>query len=375
MTDKLYYKDGYLRSIEATVTAVRDCGIILDRTIFYPEGGGQPGDRGTFGRYQIADTVKDETGDPLHIINGERPAVGEKALLTLDWNRRYFYMMEHSAQHLVSAILFSKHGIGTVAVHQGENFFTIETDQENIGEDVLFAAEDEANKAVRENHSIMQREMSHIEAESLHMRRSIKVDGSVKVVFIDSVDAVACGGVHLKSTGEIGEIQYCGSERIRGHVRTAWKCGPLSVSYRQQNRSIVNASCALLSSEPDTLLSFIERLQMENSELKHSLKQLSEKLAHKELELYRDESIIIFRTDTSASSFENAFETDSPVTAFIVDSDGRFMFHGTKEGFDSLKAGLSAYSIRGGGRGYFFRGSVSGDIEAVLREARSLLNG
>ena len=224
MTDKLYYIDGYLRETEATVVSVTEKGIILNRTVFYPEGGGQPGDRGWFGTFHIIDTQKDEDGNPLHIIKGDKPSVGEKAVLRLDWDHRFFYMKEHSAQHLVSALLFSKHGIGTVAVHQGEDFFSVETDKDDIPEEVLLCTEDEANEAIRENHGIEQREMSHEEAEALGMRRSIKMEGNVKVVFIEDLDAVACGGVHLHSTGEIGELQYYGSERIRGHVRTMWKC-------------------------------------------------------------------------------------------------------------------------------------------------------
>ena len=84
MTDKLYYIDGYLRETEATVVSVTEKGIILNRTVFYPEGGGQPGDRGWFGTFHIIDTQKDEDGNPLHIIKGDKPSVGEKAVLRLD---------------------------------------------------------------------------------------------------------------------------------------------------------------------------------------------------------------------------------------------------------------------------------------------------
>ena len=376
MTDKLYYEDGYLRETEATVIAVTDEGIILDRTVFYPEGGGQPGDRGTFGTFVISDTRKGPDDDPVHIIEGEKPAVGEKKVLCLDWDHRYFYMMEHSAQHLVSSILFSCHGIGTVAVHQGERFFTVETDKSEITDDVLLSVEDEAAAAIRENHRITQREMGHEEAEALGMRRSIKVDGRVKVVFIDGLDRVACGGVHLGSTGEIGEIQYCGQERIRGHVRTMWKCGPLSVDFRRQNHEIVKEASAMLSAEPETLLSSIRRLSEENQELRHSLRSAFERAASLELEAHRGEgSCAMFCTDGDISSFEGLFSENDGQEAFIIDAKGRFMFHGTKEGFDKLKSGLASYSLRGGGRGGLFRGSVQGGACDVLEEARSLLDG
>lgn len=375
MTSKLYYDDGYLKEIEAAVVALAEDGIILDRTIFYPEGGGQPGDRGSFGDYEIIDTRKNEEGEPVHIIKGNLPAIGEKARLTLDWNHRYFYMTEHSAQHLVSALLFSDHGIGTVAVHQGERFFTIETNKGEIDEEELFQVEGEANRAIRENHAIEQREMSHDEAEALGMRRSIKVEGRVKVVFIDGLDAVACGGVHLRSTGEIGEIQYFGSERIRGHVRTMWKCGDLSVEYRRQNRKIVSELSSFLSAEPETIMHGVVRLSNEIAELKRNLRTAHEQIAKLELLQHKDEDVAVFRTDSDVSSYDGAFESDDPRVAFIIDGNGRFMFHGTKEGFEILKAGLSGYSLSGGGRGMLYRGSVKGNLESVLDDARGILDG
>ncbi len=374
MTEKLYYGNGYLKETEAEVIAVSDRGIILDRTIFYPEGGGQPGDRGWFGSFKIIDTQKDSDGEIVHVIEGGKPVLGEKSRLSLDWEHRLFYMKEHSAQHLVSSLLFSRYGIGTVAVHQGEAFFTIETDSGEIDESVLLATEDEANAAIRENHRIWQEEMSHEAAEKLNMRRSIKVEGNVKVVFIEGLDAVACGGVHLRSTGEIGELQYYGSEKIRGHVRTMWKCSSLSVDYRRENRRIVNASSSLLSAEPEMILSSIERLLRENSDNRRMLREAERKVACLELAAENGKELAVFRTSVPVTAFEDAFSTLGENRVFIIDDGGRFMFHGTEEEFRILKAGLSPYSLRGGGRGMFFRGSVSGDIDSVLGEVRSLLN-
>ena len=376
MTDKLYYEDGYLSSVIARVVDVKKSGIILDRTVFYPEGGGQPGDRGSFGPYRIVDTVKDEDGNPLHIIEGDKPPVGFEAELSLDWEHRLFYMTEHSAQHLVSALLFSNHHIGTVAVHQGESFFTIETNIGEIEESILLETEAEANAAIRENHSIVQREMSHEEAENLGMRRSIKVEGRVKVVFIDGIDAVACGGVHLKSTGEIGEIQYVGSEKIRGHVRTIWKCGKLSVDYRHRNRAIVQYLSSLLSSDSDNLIQSAERLVDDNAELRRTVRNLERKIAVFEIEKHKcSNSPIVFSSDVDIVAFEDVFDEDDSIVAFVVDGNGRFMFHGTGDLFNDLKTGLAAYSLRGGGREWFYRGSVKGPVNSVLEEAQRLLNG
>ena len=92
MTELLYYKDQYLKETEAEVVEIREGGVVFDRTIFYPECGGQPGDRGFFGSHRIRDTRKDKDGTPLHVFEGELPQVGEKGRLSLDWDHRYFYM-------------------------------------------------------------------------------------------------------------------------------------------------------------------------------------------------------------------------------------------------------------------------------------------
>ncbi|MBQ0070543.1 MAG: alanyl-tRNA editing protein, partial [Spirochaetales bacterium] len=182
MTELLYYKDAYLKETEATVIDIRKGGVVLDKTIFYPECGGQPGDRGTFGLYVIKDTQKEEDGTPLHLVEGENlPAVGDTYTLTLDWDHRYQYMKEHTAQHLLSATLFHEAQIGTVAVHQGEEILTIETERGDIPDETLLLIEDIANRHINENLKVWQSEMSHKEAEDLGMRRSIKVDGDVKV--------------------------------------------------------------------------------------------------------------------------------------------------------------------------------------------------
>ena len=118
------------------------------------------------------------------------PAVGDFCTLSLDWPHRYFFMKEHTAQHLVSAILFSSFSIGTVAVHQGDESFTVETDRGEIDEDTLLRVEDAANEAIRKNLKVWQDETDHESAEKLHMRRSIKVAGRVMLVHIEGIDVV-----------------------------------------------------------------------------------------------------------------------------------------------------------------------------------------
>ena len=376
MTELLFYKDAYLKEISATVVCVRGNAIVLDKTIFYAESGGQPGDKGSFGPYQIIDTQKDKDGEFLHILKkGDMPSVGETFTLSLDWDHRYKFMVEHSAQHLISATMFSLKGIGTVAVHQGDEILTIETDSSDISDDVLLEIEDAANARIRDGLKIYQEEMSHEKAESLGMRRSIKVDGDVKVVFIENLDAVACGGVHVASTGEIKEIVYRGKEMIRGHVRTIWSCGDECVRYRRENERLLKECFKLLSADKDSILKDIERIQSENSNLSYELKKLRKNAAEREFAEYlsksADSSVLAFTTDSSVEDFQE-LAPKANKDVIILEKEGKkgFIYYGTKEKFLKLK---SEISLKGGGKDVLFRGAYQGDAEEVLSISMRLL--
>ena len=378
MTEQLYYEDHYLRSADAVVTALSDGAIILDRTIFYPEAGGQPGDRGTFGPYEIKDTRKGKDGEILHILadGSAHPSIGDRETLTLDWDHRYFFMKEHTAQHLVSALLFSDAGIGTVAVHHGEDGFTIETDKAEIDDAVLLRIEDSANDAIRRRLSVWQDEVGHEEAESLGMRRSIKVSGRVRLVHIDGVDVVGCGGVHVSSTSELGEIAYVSSERIRGHVRTFWKCGERAVKYRRLNASVLRSLSVIFSSEPENVADAAARCVHEIQQLRHDAAKLSEKVASLLLEAARGKTLdgktVIFSSCVATRYYEGLIGDDDGLV-IVADEEGRFLFHGAKDRFEGLRAAMPG--IRGGGRGTFYRGSFEGSADGFLSACRSLFSG
>ena len=379
MTELLYYSDKYRREIEARVTEVLDGSFKLDRTIFYPEAGGQPGDRGMFGPYEVIDTKKDGNGDVLHIAGkgAELPSAGDVYTLCLDWPHRYFFMKEHSAQHLVSALLFSQHSIGTVAVHHGPEFFTVETDKGEIDEDVLLAVEDKANAAIRKGLRVWQDETDHESAENLHMRRSIKVSGRVKLVHIEDTDVVACGGVHVDSLSEIGEIAYVSSERIRGHVRTYWKCADSALSYRRENAEIVKKLSVLFSSEPEKIADAAERCLSELRDFRHNLSAMSEKLASFIFSSYDQETkgseAVIFSSELDAACYESVIPEDYHRSVLVAGKSGKFLFHGEKAVFESMREAFPG--LRGGGRNKRFRGSYQGDMDSFIADVRKILDG
>ena len=128
--DKVYYQDTYLRTLNCTVTSVarsdKETLVQTDRTVFYPESGGQPGDRGNLGAFRVLDTRKASDGDSILVLEPSAAVKESDVLeLSLDWEHRIRFMRIHTAQHLLSGLLFTMFSIGTVAVHQGDEYLTI----------------------------------------------------------------------------------------------------------------------------------------------------------------------------------------------------------------------------------------------------------
>lgn len=372
MTEKLYYKDGYLKETTATVKEVRDNSFILDKTIFYPEGGGQRGDRGFFGPHKVDNTIKDENGEILH-LSSSLPKVGETYSLVLDWENRIEGMREHTAQHLISSILFHSYGISTVAVHEGDGAITIETDRSEIDDDILLDVEKKTIEHICENRRVWQEEKRREDALEMNMRRSIKVDSpTVLVVFIDSLDAVACGGVHLSSTGEIGEVSYLGKESIRGHVRVIWSIGEKSREIRLMNSRAIKRIGTLLSSPSSLVTNEVERMLEENKELKRKNRELEKALAIKEIEKSLIGSLVIETVSHSVELLLD-FVSSYPEKEFFIIENGLkkgFLYYGKKERFMLLK---EKANLKGGGREPLFRGTYSIEIEELIEIAKDAL--
>ena len=364
ITEKIYYRDGYLREIEAAVTRIDGNEVYFDRTIFYPEGGGQRGDSGTFGSFRILDTQKRD-GDVAHIFESvEGLEVGRKETLSLDWDQRYKFMKCHSAQHLLSSILFNQKNSGTVAVHLGDEYITIEHKGESLTEEDLYDVEDAANRAIREGHRIIQKEVHRAEAESLGMRRSIKVDSEmVMLVIIEGLDTVACGGVHVADVREIGEISYYGRETIRGHERLLFKVGDEAVEKRRSDRECIKELSSLLSSPESEILPTLKSKLEQVEELKRENRKLTLMLT--EMEAGKMDSPY-HETELPLDDFAPVLERNGAEDVFIVRVADRleFLYFGTKDRFNELKGKLN---LRGGGRPPLFRGIVNSPLEEVRK--------
>ncbi len=226
MTERLYYNDAYARAFDARVVETADDGrrVYLDRTAFYPSSGGQPFDVGKLGAVRVVDVI-DEGERIVHVLDApltEGAVAGE-----VDWERRFDHMQQHTGQHLLSAVLVELFGAETVSFHMGSEVSTIDVAAASLSDAQLARAEDRANELIFENRPVL---ISYADSQGdLGLRKASAREGTLRIVNIDNFDKSACGGTHVRSTGEIGLVLLRKTEKIRATTRLEFLCGMRAV--------------------------------------------------------------------------------------------------------------------------------------------------
>jgi len=247
-TGRLYYDDSYLREFRATVVdrSPDGCRLYLDRTAFYPSSGGQPHDTGLLGGSPVVDVI-DEGERIAHITAS--PSHGSEVEGRIDWGRRFDHMQQHTGQHLLSAVLIEQCGLQTVSFHLGEEASTIDVEAASVSAEQLAAAERRANEVMIENRTVTGGFEEASEAEGL--RRASERAGPLRIVSIEGLDRSACGGTHVRATGEIGPIFIRKLERIRGNVRLEFLCGFRALRRARADFEALSAVARVFSSQLD----------------------------------------------------------------------------------------------------------------------------
>lgn len=266
-SERLYYADSYLAAFEATVVAHGELAgrpaLALDRSAFYPEGGGQPADRGTLNGCPIDDV---QSAGELVWHRLANPAdrailpVGAAVAGQVDWARRFDHMQQHCGQHLLTAAFVATAGIATVSFHLSGASVTIDLDAPELTPEQLRAAEELANAVVWEDRPIAARFVSAAELATLPLRKAPTVDGPVRVVSVPNFDHSACGGTHPRSTGGVGLIAALGWARQRGGVRLSFACGGRALAELRRLGVAAGGAAAALSVGVDELPAAAERL-------------------------------------------------------------------------------------------------------------------
>ncbi len=228
MTHRLYYTDAYLRSFDATIVERAEDGrrLYLDRTAFYPTSGGQPNDVGTLGGVAVVDVV-DEDERIAHVL--ATPYAGPDGVHgEIDWARRFDFAQQHTGQHLLSGTFEELFDWPTVSVHFGDVVSTLEIDAPAASAKQLRRVEERANALIAENRPVVVT-FEDAAAVAPRLRRPSARTGTLRIVTIEGHDTSACGGTHLRRTGEIGALLLRRVEKIRDHVRIEFTCGARAI--------------------------------------------------------------------------------------------------------------------------------------------------
>jgi alanyl-tRNA synthetase len=257
VTTRLYYTDSYLTAFDARVVARSADGrrVYLDRTAFYPTSGGQPFDVGTIGEVPVADVIE-EGGRIAHLL-AEPLSVSESSVAcAVDWPRRFDHMQQHTGQHLLSAVLAEMFGHQTVSVHFGAEWSSLDVDVDAIARDDILAAEWRANQIVVENRPVT---VSFEEPGAASgLRKASEREGTLRIITIDGIDRSACGGTHVRATGEIGPILIRKIERVKKRVRLEFVCGLRAVRRARTDFELVSRLAQSLSASIDEVPALVE---------------------------------------------------------------------------------------------------------------------
>lgn len=275
MTERLYYHDSYLTQFEARVLEGGE-EAVLDRSAFYPASGGQPCDFGALGGARVLDVVEDERRGMVHVL--DRPIErGSTVRGEIDWSRRFDHMQQHSGQHLLSAVFHELFGWSTLSFHLGTEVSTIDLSAAAISEEEMARAEREANARITAN---LQLRVDYEDAAQVQgLRKASERSGTLRVVTIEGLDRSACGGTHVRATGEIGCLLLRKTEKIRGTVRVEFVCGGRAVERARADFNALTAAARLFSAPLEETPALVAGLMESAKEAEKSRRKLALDLA------------------------------------------------------------------------------------------------
>lgn len=285
MTEKLYYQDPEMKkaTIKVIENGQNELGFyaVLDRTCFYPEGGGQPGDTGQIGEFRVTG-VQTVDGEIFHYTGLLVPHGQYEA--EIDWERRVDHMQQHSGQHVLSAIFDDFHQMKTTGFHLGEERVSIDLNTPLIDGAALAEVEKKANDVIRRHLPIRTEWVTKEQAKERNLRKPPAVEGDIRLVAIDGVDLNACGGTHPKNTAEIGLIKIISTEKAKGGTRVYFLCGDRAMNYFQLLTETSDELVKQLNAPVAELENAASDLLKEKAAIEKKMKELQQQLLEKEAE-------------------------------------------------------------------------------------------
>ena len=286
-TERLYYNDSHLIEFEARVIDQTErvsgwTAVTLDRTAFYPTGGGQPSDTGTLNGTRVVECIDDDGDSVLHVLQGRAPAVGSTVKGRVDWLRRLDHIQQHTGQHILSQAFIQLFNAPTMSFRVLDRSCEIDVDLLNPTDEVIERAVELANNVVWEDREITVRQVSEEEAALLPLRKEPARHGELRLIEIQGFDLTPCGGTHAFRTGEVGMIAVRAWERAKGLTRIEFVAGIRALNdYRLANKSARSVG-ALFSAGREDGAALAAKVLEENKELHRRVRLLEEVAARVE---------------------------------------------------------------------------------------------
>lgn len=375
MTVKLYENDAYIKEFEATVLSCEkaDNGyyVVLDKTAFFPEGGGQQADEGRLNDAQVLD-VQTEGGVITHLVDKEL-SVNSTVTGTLDWDTRFCRMQNHTGEHLVSGIIHSMFGYDNLGFHMSDKTLTLDPSGILTDEDIK-AVELKANKAIYENKEIFVSYPTAEEISSLDYRSKLELTENLRLVTIDGYDVCACCAPHVHRTGEIGVIKIIDYIQYKGGMRLTMVCGLNAFcdysTLHDDNKELMHT----LSAPRDKVLEFVLRDHEVIGTQKATINKLNSQLALSQLDMvtvgdttvgftkgasFDDLRAIVNENITKAEKIALFSQGENDDYSYVVASDSTDIR-------DTVRKLNESFCGKGGGRPNYAQGKITAKKDDIL---------
>ena len=395
VTERLYYSDSHLIEFEARVVDVTDrvsgwTAVVLDRTAFYPTGGGQPSDTGTLNGVRVVECIDDGDKGVLHVVQGAAPSRNDVVRGRIDWSRRLDHMQQHTGQHILSQALVTLFNAPTRSFRVLDASCEIDVELNNPTTEVIERAVELANNVIWEDRAITIRNVTSGEAAELPLRKEPARDGDLRLIEIDGFDLSPCGGTHAYRTGEVGMIGVRSWERAKGLTRIEFVAGVRALAdYRKANKTAREVA-ALFSTGRDDAPQLATQMVEEHKELNRRIRALEEIVAGVEAEKLLASAtdgvvtqIFEGRDGESLKKLAHALIAHPRIIALLASRDkdtARLVFARSADAIGDMntlmREACAMIDGRGGGKLEMAQGGGKNiaKLEAALTHALTLLN-
>lgn len=374
MTQRLYEQDAYCRRFTARVLCCEPagdrCAVVLDRTAFFPEGGGQAADTGRLDGVAVLDVQTD--GETITHYTAAALPVGQTVTGELDWPQRFCRMQKHTGEHIVSGLIHREYGLENVGFHLGHEDVTLDLNGE-LSREQLDRIEDMANAAVADDRPVTARYPSEQELAGMAYRSKKALAGAVRIVTVEGIDVCACCAPHVPSTGQIGVIKLLDALRYKGGMRIHMQCGrDALLDYRMRYAQTATVAAAL-SVRQDAVTAAVERLLEQKEQLARQLRQAQRTLLlQRAKEIAPGTGAVCLITGPLESALLQELATavksrcEHFCAVFAGEDDTGYQYMLLGQAPPALQERMTAQlGARGGGRDGVLRGRVTATVQQI----------